>query len=209
MNVSSEQTVFVVDDDASVREIVAAVCRSRHLAVETFDSAEAFLDAYRSGRRGCLLVDIRMPGLDGISLYHGLKARGFDLPTIVITSHATVKLAVEGLKQGIADFIEKPIDNELLLSVIQRVLSEDVKVGRAQADREAVRVRFAMLTPREREVMQLLTAGATNKIIASKLGISVRTVELHRARVMTKSRARTVADLVRMALAVEKDGSAD
>lgn len=205
----SEQTVFVVDDDASVREIVATLCRSKNLGVETYDSAEAFLDSYRSGRRGCLLVDIRMPGLDGISLYNGLKSRGFDLPTIVITSHATVKLAVEGMKQGIADFIEKPIDNEILLSVVQRVLSDDVKAGRAQADRDAVRSRLAMLTPREREVMQLLTAGSTNKIIASKLGISVRTVELHRARVMTKSRARTVADLVRMALAVERDSGAE
>ena len=201
----SDQTVYVVDDDASVREIVAAVCRAKGLNVETFDRAEAFLEGYRSGRRGCLVVDIRMPGLDGISLYQGLKARGFDLPTIVITSHATVKLAVDGMKLGISDFIEKPIDNELLISVVQRVLSEDVKAGRVQADRDAVRSRFAMLTPREREVMELLTAGSTNKIIASTLGISVRTVELHRARVMAKSKARTVADLVRMALAVERD----
>ncbi|MBM3555399.1 MAG: response regulator transcription factor [Alphaproteobacteria bacterium] len=199
----SGQVVFVVDDDPATLEIVGTVLRARGHKVETYLDAEQFLGAFKPNQRGCLVVDVRMPGMDGLTLHGVLRKRGIEIPTVVITSHATVKLAVDGMKQGVYDFLEKPLIHEQLVRVVEDALALDGVHSREQANKDDIRARFGLLTPREREIMLLLTDGNTNKAIAARLGISVRTVELHRARVMAKSRARTVAELVRMALATE------
>ena len=197
---SPENTVFVVDDDQAVRDSLALLVHSVGLEAETFESARDFLDAYRPDRRGCLITDIRMPGMSGLELQERLSADGYHIPVIVLTGFGDVPAAVRALKGGAVDFLEKPFNPQALLDLIQQAVVRDTEI-REQAARDAeLAERTALLTPREQEIMALVVAGKANKVIAIDLSISERTVELHRGRIMKKMQARSLAELMRMVL---------
>ena len=197
---NAQVTVFVVDDDRAVRESLALLVQSVGLEVETFAGAGEFLDAYRPDRRGCLITDIRMPGMSGLELQERLTEDGYHIPVIVLTGFGDVPAAVRALKGGAVDFVEKPFNPQALLDLVQQALVRDTEL-REQAAREAdLAERMALLTPREREIMALVVAGKANKVIAIDLSISERTVELHRGRIMKKMQARSVAELMRIVL---------
>ncbi|MEJ2347123.1 MAG: response regulator [Gammaproteobacteria bacterium] len=193
-------TVFIVDDDEAARESLTLVAKSDGLHAEAFDSAESFLECYQPGRPGCLVLDIRMPGLSGLELQQQLKQRHIDLPIIFVTGHGDVPIAVRALKAGAIDFFEKPYDVWSLLKRIRDCMRHEeqrldcVEPGRLPTHK------LAELTPRERQIMDLMVEGHSNKIIARRLGISVRTVEVHRANLMDKLDARSLADVVHLAL---------
>ncbi|MBK1702716.1 response regulator transcription factor [Thiococcus pfennigii] len=197
-----EPSVFVVDDDEAMRTSLKWLIESIGLRVLTFGSAEEFLAAYCPGRPGCLLVDVRMPGMSGLELQARLAKAELCLPVIVITGHGDVAMAVRAMKAGALDFIEKPFNDEALLGAIRRGLDRDATQRRQQLRRTDIAARLEQLTPREHEVMALVTDGKSNKEIAAALGVSAKTVEAHRARVMDKMQADSLADLVRMALLV-------
>jgi RNA polymerase sigma factor (sigma-70 family) len=197
---SQEETVFVVDDDQAMRGSLQWLIESVGMQVETFDSAHAFLDAYYPGRAGCLLLDVRMPGMSGLELQDYLSRREIRLPVIIITGHGDVAMAVKAMKAGAVDFIEKPFDDEQLLQSIRKALQFDERQRALQARKAEIAARLAELTPREHEVMAMVTDGRSNKEIAAALNVSAKTVEVHRARVMDKMRAESLAELVRMAL---------
>jgi len=197
---SRELTVFVVDDDQAMRNSLKWLIESVGMQVETFGSAQAFLDAYYPARGGCLLVDVRMPGMSGLELQAYLTRREIGIPVIIITGHGDVSMAVKAMKVGAVDFIEKPFDDEELLNSIRNALQHDQKQRALRAQRNDIAARVAELTPREHEVMTLVTDGKSNKEIAVELGVSAKTVEVHRARMMDKMRADSLAELVRMAL---------
>ena len=197
---NAQITVFVVDDDRAVRESLALLVQSVGLEVETFAGAGEFLDAYRPDRRGCLITDIRMPGMSGLELQERLTEDGYHIPVIVLTGFGDVPAAVRALKGGAVDFVEKPFNPQALLDLVQQALVRDTEL-REQAAREAdLAERMALLTPREGEIMALVVAGTANKVIAIDLSISERTVELHRGRIMKKMQARSVAELMRIVL---------
>ncbi len=197
---SLEITVFVVDDDQAVRDSLALLVQSVGMDVETFASARDFLDAYRPDRRGCLITDIRMPGMSGLELQEQLSADGHHIPVIVLTGFGDVPTAGRALKGGAVDFVQKPFNPQALLDLVQQAIVRDGEI-REDAAREAeLAQRMALLTPREQEVMALVVAGKANKVIAIDLSISERTVELHRARIMKKMQARSLAELMRMVL---------
>ena len=197
-------TVFIVDDDDAVRDSLQILLESAELTVEAFASPTEFLDSPAPRRTGCLLVDVRMPDMDGITVQERLKSAGSPLPVIVMTGHADVPLAVRAMKAGAVDFVEKPFDDEAIIETVRRAL----EIARDQARQShaapgpspEIVQRLALLTPREREVLDGLVAGRANKVIAFDLDISPRTVEIHRARVMEKMQARSLSQLVRMAL---------
>jgi len=197
---NEQVTVFVVDDDRAVRESLALLVQSVGLEVETFSGAGEFLDAYQPDRRGCLITDIRMPGMSGLELQERLTEEGYHIPVIVLTGFGDVPAAVRALKGGAVDFVEKPFNPQALLDLVQQALVREAEL-REQADREAnLAEHMALLTPREREVMALVVAGKANKVIAIDLSISERTVELHRGRIMKKMQARSLAELMRIVL---------
>ena len=198
-----EPTVFVVDDDQAVRRFLCGLITSVDIPVESYASAQDFLDSYEPGHPGCLLLDIRMPGMSGLELQQELDRRAIDLPVIILTGHGNVQVAVNAMKAGAVDFVEKPFNNELLLDRIQRALSDSVKVRETRLEQEEIKARMARLTPREREVLERVIAGDTNKGVARRLGISDKTVELHRSRVMEKMKAGSLAALVKMVSAVQ------
>ncbi len=200
-----EPTVFVVDDDPAMRDSLRWLLESVGLAVQTFARAEEFLDIYDPASPGCLLLDVRMPGMSGLHLQDELAARHCTLPVIIITGYAEVATAVRALKTGAIDFIEKPFSDELLLERIRQAIDVDQRAREAQARRAAVAARFALLTPRERAVMELVIAGKANKVIAAELKLSPKTVEVHRANVMRKMEADSVAELVRLGLLLSPD----
>ena len=193
-------TVFVVDDDQAVRESLALLVQSVGIEAETFASAREFLDTYRPDQRGCLITDIRMPGMSGLELQEQLSSDGVRIPVIVLTGHGDVPAAVRALKGGAVDFVEKPFNPQALLDLVQQAIAKDAEI-RELADQEAaVAERMSLLTPREHEVMTLVVAGKANKVIAIELSISERTVELHRGRIMKKMQARSLAELMRAVL---------
>lgn len=196
-------TVFIVDDDSAIRVAMQALLESVGLQHEILPSADAFLAKHGDGHEpGCLVLDIRMPGLGGLELQDQLLERGNSIPIIFITGYGDVPMAVEAMQKGAVDFIEKPFRNQELLDRIHLALRTD-EARRAEAQRaRAVRSRIDKLTQREREVFELVVTGKPNKIIAFELGVSQRTVEIHRARVMKKMQARSLADLVRLHVAV-------
>ena len=203
-----EPIVHVVDDEAAIRDSLAMLLRSVGLASRTWASAPEFLAGYTAGGPACLIVDVRMPGMSGLELQEALRARGDALPVVIITGHGDVSMAVRAMKNGAADFLEKPFNDQTLLDTVHRALaaSSAAAAGDAAApaaDRAAVVARLETLTPREREVMALVAEGRPNKVVATRLGLSTRTVEVHRAKVMEKLGARSLADLVRMAIAAE------
>ncbi len=197
---SDNKVVHVIDDDVDVRQSLAFLLSAAGLAVRTHDSAVAFLKALPTLQDGCIVTDIRMPEMDGLELQARLKEMKVDMPVIVITGHGDVHLAVSAMKSGAVDFIEKPFDDEALLSAIQTALTQHSDDRRRQALVADVRKRLKALSEREKEVLNGLVAGKPNKIIAYELGISARTVEVYRANVMTKMQANSLSELVRMVL---------
>ncbi len=196
--------VHVVDDDQGVRDSLAFLLQSAGFAVRTYDSAAAFLAVAPGLAGGCVLTDVRMPGgMDGLELQRRVAAMGGSLAVVVMTGHADVPIAVEALKAGARDFLEKPFDEDRLLAVVREALAASQRSQDVQQASAGIAARLANLTPREREVLQRLVAGLPNKTIAYDLGTSPRTVEVQRARVMEKMGARSLADLVRMVLALE------
>ncbi len=192
------QTVFVVDDDEAVRDSLEMLLRSVGIEVETHPDAGAFLASYDPRRPGCLVLDIRMPGLSGLDLQHKLGKMGALLPIIFITGHGDVPMAVDAMQKGAVDFIQKPFRDQDLLDRIREALKTDQERRKEQQKHAEVAERLARLTNREREVFDLVVTGKPNKVIAYELGVSQRTVEIHRARVMEKMQARSLADLVKM-----------
>lgn len=191
-------TVFIVDDDVAVRQSLSLLIRSMSLAVEAFESAQDFLERGDCTRPGCLVLDIRMPGMSGLELQDELVRRGFLLPVIFITGHGDVAMAVRAMKHGAVDFIEKPFSDQLLLERINQALDLDRQRREQQAERAELARHMETLSPREREVMGRIVSGQANKVIAIELGLSERTVEIHRAKVMSKTGARSLAELVSM-----------
>ena len=189
--------VHIVDDDEAVRQSLAFLLSSAGLAVRVYDSATAFLADLSGVKGGCLVTDIRMPDMTGLELLHQLRARACGLPAIVITGHGDVPLAVEAMKAGAIDFIEKPFDEEAILTAVRDALERGAGEG---GDAAAIAERLASLSERERQVLQGLIAGHPNKTIAYDLGISPRTVEVYRANLMTKMEARSLSELIRMAI---------
>jgi two-component system response regulator FixJ len=193
------EIVHVIDDDLEVRQSLAFLLSTAGLAVRVHESAVAFLAAAQAGlQEGCVVSDIRMPGMDGIALLHRLKELAIDLPVIVMTGHGDVPLAVTSMKAGAVDFIEKPFDDELLLSAIRSALRRHTGDRSRRAEIAAIRSRVQSLSGRERAVLALLAAGKPNKVMAHELGISVRTVEIYRANVMAKMQADSLSALVKM-----------
>ena len=191
-------TVFIVDDDAAIRFAMQALMDSVNLNHEIFASADEFLEKTTEQRPGCLVLDIRMPGLGGLELQEELIRRGNTLPIIFITGHGDVPMAVEAMQKGAVDFIQKPFRDQELLDRIREALATDEERREEQQAHAEVAARLARLTNREREVFDLVVTGKPNKVIAYELGVSQRTVEIHRARVMEKMQARSLADLVKM-----------
>ena len=198
-------TIFIVDDDAAVRDSLSALLEADGFATETFESAKAFLAGYRPKDACCVIADIRMPDMDGLELQEELIRRAWGLPVIIITGHGDVPLAVRAMKAGAVDFIEKPFDDDVLRASIERGIAQSKRTRGESALTQEVAARIAELTAREREVMEHLVAGRPNKVIAHRMDISPRTVEVHRGRVMEKMHARSLSDLVRMALAAKID----
>ena len=192
--------VHVVDDDAAIRDSLLWLLESAGYRVVAFDSAEAFFSAYRPGCGACILLDVRMPGHSGIEVHAELKKRGDRTPVIFITGHGDVPMAVNAVKNGAFDFIEKPFRDDALLAQIDAAVAGALAQSRDECERAASASRLAALTKREREVMDRVVAGLRNKQIADELAISIKTVEVHRARVMEKLGVDTVAELVQVAL---------
>ena len=206
-NQQSEQqgVVFIVDDDEALRDSLRWLLESVGLRVEAHDSANSFLQSYYPGQSGCLLLDVRMPGMSGLELQEQLESRDVRLPVVIMTGHGDVSMAVRALKAGALDFIEKPFDDELLLASIQRALLLDVEQRKNRATRAEILARLAQLTRREHQVMELVTIGKANKQIASELNVSAKTDEAHRAHVMEKMQANSLAELVRMSMLASGD----
>ena len=193
-------TVFVVDDDEAVRDSIRWLLESSNYKVELFDSGESFMTYYQPDQVGVLLLDVRMNGMSGLEVQDHLIARKSDLPIIMLTAYGDVQMAVTALKKGAVDFIEKPFDHAALRQLVEKMLVEAVR-RRSQNERELIgRQKMAKLTPRERQVLERIVSGRLNKQIADDLGISIKTVEAHRASIMDKTASGTVADLMRVVM---------
>jgi two-component system, LuxR family, response regulator FixJ len=199
----TDPVVFVVDDDDDVRESMRVLLEAAGFTAKTFGSAGSFLDSDWESRTGALLADIRMPDMDGLTLQAELARRKSSLPVIIMTGHGDVPLAVRAMKAGAIDFLEKPVDDSALVASIKRALDAAQASLNASAEAHDAASRIAALTDREKQVMDLMAAGRPNKIIAYELDISPRTVEIHRARVMEKMHAKSLAELVRMVVAAQ------
>ena len=197
-----QQIIYVVDDDEAMRDSMTWLLEGEGYTVACFDAAAAFLGAWRSSLRGCIVLDVRMPEMSGLELQEKLDSIGSHLPIIFVTGHGDVPMAVGALQRGACDFIEKPFHNEDLLARIERALELDSQIAARQQRDNAIASRLDQLTQREREVMQLVVAGKLNKQIADELDISMKTVEAHRARVMEKMGVRTLAELVKIVMSV-------
>lgn len=196
---SSDAIVFVVDDDEAVRQSTAWLIESIGLKVITFTSADEFLENFNQ-QQGCIVMDVRMPGMSGLEAQEEMKNRGMTLPLIFITGHGDVPMAVRALKRGAFDFIEKPFNDQLLLDSVQRGLKCNSEAMESFIRNESIDKRISALTPREKEVMMRVTEGKPNKVIAHELSVSIKTVEVHRARMMEKMEAGSVAELVKISL---------
>ncbi|MDK9704452.1 MAG: response regulator [Sulfuritalea sp.] len=196
----NEPTVFIVDDDLAVARSLHWLIDTVRLRVETFSSAQAFLDGFDASKPGCLVLDVRMPGMSGLDLQERLAAQRINIPIIFITGHGDVQMAVRAVQAGAFDFVEKPFNDQDLLDRIQKAIAFNSGERDKEAQRAQLRALFAGLTPREREVLDMVVEGMSNKAVANALGLSAKTVEVHRAKVMEKMRARSVSDLVKMAM---------
>jgi two-component system CheB/CheR fusion protein len=198
---SRSSIVSVVDDDHQARDAIRMVLEDEGLTVEDYPSCEAFLDAYRPNSYDCLLVDAYLPGMDGLGLIKHLGDAGHRLPTIMITGHSDVSIAVQAMKAGASDFIEKPVRRTELLAAVARALEHAHNVSNLLAQQEIAAKHLAELTPRQREIMERVLAGQSSKIIAAELGISQRTVENHRASIMKRTGSKSLPALARLAIA--------
>src|SRR5215467_1953716 len=199
---AADAIVHVIDDDEAVRQSIEFLLRTAGVTARTYDSASTFLNALPTIDPGCIITDVRMPGISGIDLLRRLGEMRIKMPVIVITGHGDVPLAVEAMKIGAIDFLEKPFADDLLLASVQAALNRSQENAARDAERAEVQARLATLTNREREVLEGLVVGKPNKVIACDLAISPRTVEIYRANVMTKMQAASLSELVRMALVV-------
>lgn len=206
---SAPPTVYLVDDDDAFRDSLRALCESVGHLVLDWSSGVSFLDAYHDGLAGCLLLDIRMPEMSGLEVQQQLNARASTLPILLITGHGDVPLAVRAMKAGAYDFLQKPFSDQDLLDRIHEALRRNQGSRDARELVHEMRGHHDRLTPREHEVMELVVAGHANKVIASRLGISQRTIEIHRAQVMEKMHAQSLAELVRTAVALERAQNSD
>lgn len=197
----SDPTVFVVDDDAAIRDALSLLISLKGLRTAVFASAESFLETYSSSWRGCLLTDLQMPGMHGLELQRELSQRKIDLPVVVLTAFGDVTTTRTALKNGAVDFLEKPVDDEVLVDVLRNAIRIDEERHRATAERSATRERLDRLTAREREVLRLLAEGLQHRDIAERLQISPRTVEVYKARMMEKLQVRSLAEVVRLGTA--------
>jgi two-component system, LuxR family, response regulator FixJ len=196
-----QPTVFIVDDDEAVRDSLQTLLEAAGHRVRSFATGDEFLAAMPSSKDGCLIIDVRMPGIGGLDVQERLRVDGIALPVIIITGHGDVPLAVRAMKAGAVDFVEKPFAEEQILAAVAHALEIAGRKSKAGIDAADAEARLSPLSEREHEVLRLLVAGRQNKVIAYELGISPRTVEIHRARVMEKTRARSLSELVRLAIA--------
>ncbi|MDP3294427.1 MAG: response regulator [Nevskia sp.] len=199
-------TVFIVDDEEPVRDSIGLLLRSVGLRSRGYPDARAFLDAYQPGQPGCLVLDIRMPRMSGMELQQELNRRGWGIPLIFITGHGDVPMAVEAMRAGAVDFLQKPFKDDDLIRRVQKALDQDLRLREQLGALEQIRARYDSLTPREREIAERLVAGDANKVIAIDLSLSERTVELHRAHIMQKMEARGIAPLVQLLLQLKAAG---
>jgi len=195
-----EPAIFVIDDDDAVRQSLEFLLKTAGYAVTGFETAKAFLEILPQLRSGCVITDVRMPEITGIDLLRRIKERGVDIPVIVITGHGDISLAVDAMKLGAVDFLEKPFDDDQLLAALKSALNQDADQAERKAELSEIHDKLAVLSNRERQVLDGLVAGSANKTIAFDLGISPRTVEIYRANLMTKMAANSLSDLVRMAM---------
>jgi len=193
-------TVFIVDDDATTCRYFKAVLATEQIASEALHTAKDFLDTYDPMQPGCVLLDVQLPMMSGPELQQHLNRIGAVIPVIFVTAHANIPLCVEALQEGAFGFLEKPVSNDALLKTVKAALEADGETRRQLRSQETIARRFRSLTPRERQVLQRLLAGGTNKVLASDLNLSLRTIELHRARIMGKLGTRSLAQLARMAM---------
>lgn len=203
---SVSPTVFIIDDDNAVLSAIESLVASVGLRTEAYASAPTFLSGYQRTEAGCVLVDMRLPGMSGLELQAELRERRIDLPVIMMSGYGDVASAVRAMKAGAADFFQKPINGQILLEAIQRAVAASEARSQARAEAEAVRVLLASLSRRERDVLDGVLAGEPNKRIAAKLGIAEKTVEAHRARLMIKLEARNIVDLVKKVLTASPEG---
>jgi len=196
-------TVFIVDDDETIRDYLGVLMCSASFEYEAYQNAQSFLDNYDAERTGCLLLDIRMPGISGLELQAQMKEMGLGLPVMFITGYGDVAMAVEAMKKGAVDFIQKPFHDQELLNRISQIIDQTQDKQQEQVERQRALTRFETLTAREREIMAQVVEGVGNKVIAAELGISRRTVELHRANTMQKMKAHSLAQLVKMGLLLQ------
>jgi len=192
--------VYVVDDDEAVLHSLEFLLKTAGLEVRSFGSPEAFLKVLPEAKSGCVITDLRMPGITGIDLLRRVKESGIDMPVIVVTGHGDIALAVEAMKIGAIEFLEKPFDDDILLEAVHGALQKEASAAKHKAELFDIHKKLAALSTRERQVLEGLVAGSANKVIAFDLGISPRTVEIYRANLMTKMAANSLSDLVRMAM---------
>jgi FixJ family two-component response regulator len=194
-------TVFLIDDDPAVRDSLTLLLSLKGMSTQPFATADSFIETYQPDRAGCVLTDLRMPGMTGLELQSALAERGIDVPLVVLTAHGDVATARAALKNGAFDFLEKPVDDTMLVEVLRNALRVDRERRAATSSRSTTDARLARLTAREREILALLASGHQNREIAVQLGISPRTVEVHKARIMEKLECHSLAELIRMNLA--------
>lgn len=202
-HVADTGTVFLIDDDPGVRDSLSLLLSLKGVRTQLFANAESFIETYQADWSGCVLTDLRMPGMTGLELLSALRARDIETPVVVLTAHGDVATARAALKNGAFDFLEKPIDDGMLLDVLQNALRVDRERRAAAASRSSADARLERLTQREREILALIAAGHQNRDIATQLGISARTVEVHKSRIMEKLECRSLAELIRMNPAAE------
>lgn len=205
MNVSTEPTAHIIDDDPAVRDSLIWLLESESISTRDFDSSTEFLRQYDPCWHGCIVLDVRMPGMNGLDLQERLISLNNTMPVIMVTGHADVPMAIRAMKAGALDFIEKPFSDEEILNSIKYALQEEDQASRARIDNTEIYERFQKLTPREREIMDLVVNGKANKVIAADLDVSTKTVEVHRSRIMYKMKARSISELVRQAIYMEKN----
>jgi two-component system response regulator FixJ len=198
---SREPVVCIVDDDEAMRDALRTLIRSVGTSTREYASAEQFLEDHDADQPGCLLLDVRMPGMSGLDLQDALVARNISLPVIIITGHADIPMAVRAMRAGAVDFLEKPFREQDLLQRIKQAIEQDAAARRERARKDEIAARFDALTPREREVLDLVVAGRHNKAIAAQLNVSHKTIEFHRARIMAKMQVASIPQLVRLAVA--------